>query len=80
MARYIFEQCGSAVLLNGSRELNFYFSSGGARHLAHLQLNPTDLCFAKTEYSLILARLKKCTWFAVMTFHAVLSNEYMTAY
>jgi len=50
MARYIFKYHGSAVLLNGNRELHFY--------VAHLQLNFTDLCFAKTENSLILARLK----------------------
>lgn len=58
MARYIFKQCGSVVLLHGNRELNFYFSSGGARNVAHPQLNFTFFFFAKTENSLILARLK----------------------
>lgn len=57
MARNIFKYCVSAVLLNGNREVSFLFFLW-ARNVVHLWLNFTDLCLAKTENSLILARLK----------------------
>lgn len=57
MTRNIFKYYGSAVLLNGNREVSFCLSSGqGLLFISSLILS--DLCLAKTEDSLILGRLK----------------------